>query len=245
MILSREIIYMEHRVKIGTWNVEYAYERRLDAIRTVINANPADIWILTETHDDLVPDGCEFVAHSLPRPRNWNGIRGGSRWVSIWSRYPIVEQISLDGADEKRTVIARIKPNGSSTLLVYGTVLPWKGDEHHRVIGEQAREWRELKERYPDADLVIAGDYNTDMGTGRRYGTKRGIADLNKALDLCGLYCATAPDLLPENALTHWPIDHISIPKRWQTFTNVAAAWDANRKVHSDHSGLVLQIDPQ
>jgi len=64
-------------------------------------------------------------------------------------------------------------------------VLPWKGDrdrvandwpEHHRVIPEQCAEWLELRKKYPEALLCVAGDYNTDMGTGSYYGTRQGKA---------------------------------------------------------------------
>lgn len=51
-------------MRIGTWNVEYAYEGRLDVLRRVMTVNQADIWVLTETHDDLVPEGALFSAHS-------------------------------------------------------------------------------------------------------------------------------------------------------------------------------------
>lgn len=237
-------------MRIGTWNVEYAYPKRLDAIRQVIAAHPADIWILTETHDDLAPVGCSHVAHSLPRPKNWNGIRAGSRWVTTWSAFPIVDTIMLEAADRERTVVAKLDVGSDRPLLVYGTVLPWKGDrgvsnwdEHHRVIQQQSLEWQAIAAQFTDADLVIAGDYNTDMGTGRHCGTKRGIADLNRALSECELYCATAPEHLSADILPHPPIDHISLPSKWQSRTKVAAAWPADRKCHSDHSGLIVQID--
>jgi hypothetical protein len=237
-------------LRIGTWNVEYAYTRRLPAIQAALEQYPADIWILTETHDDLVPMGCPHVAHSLARPKNWNGIRAGSRWVSIWSAFPVVSKILLDDADQERTVVALLDTGTERPVIVYGTVLPWKGDrgvptwdEHDRVIQQQWREWKTLSDLYPDADLVIAGDYNTDMGTGRRYGTKRGIFDLNQAFSECGLYCATSPQLIPEGTLPYPPIDHIAVPKSWQDRTRLAAAWPADRKVHSDHSGVLIQAD--
>lgn len=236
-------------MRIATWNVEYAYPKRIEAIRNTIARHPADIWILTETHDDLAPGGCPYPAHSLPRPKNWSGIRQGSRWVSVWSAYPIIQTIELDGADTERTVAVMLDAGAARPVIVYGTVMPWKGDrgvfnwdEHHRVIQQQAREWSALTARYPEADLVIAGDYNTDMGTGRHYGTKRGIADLNKALSECNLYCATAAANIPPSLLPYPPIDYISVPVAWQNQTRIAAAWPADRKVHSDHSGLVVQV---
>ena len=109
-------------MRIGTWNVEYAYTKRLDALRQVIADSPADIWVLTETHDDLVPPDCPFVARSNPRRKNWSGIRDGSRWVSIWSKYPIIEQVTLPTGDRERTAIAMLDLGQSKTMLVYAAV---------------------------------------------------------------------------------------------------------------------------
>jgi hypothetical protein len=235
-------------MRIGTWNVEYAYERRLPALLEVLRSNPADILILTETHDSLMPPGLTNAAHSLPRPRNWPGIRDGSRWVSIWSRFPLLERVDLPDADKERTVAAMFDA-GERKLLVYGTVLPWKGDrgifnwdEHHRVIDQQCDEWRRLRSIHADVELCVAGDFNTDMGTGGRYGTRRGIAALREGLTACGLYCATAPDAFGIQSLPHLPIDHIAVPLTWRARASIVACWAADRKQTSDHSGLIIGL---
>ena len=236
-------------MRIGTWNVEYAYEKRLDALHAKLAEHPADIWVLTETHDALVPPGCTFAAHSAPRPKNWSGIRPGSRWVSIWSRYPILRQVDLPEADKERTVAALLDLGRDASMLVYGTVLPWKGDrekfdwsEHHRVIAEQCAEWLKLRDLHADAALCIAGDYNTDLGTGAYYGTKAGIAALKSGLESCDLYCATAPDVFPKGWLPYPPIDHIALPAAWKNKTSIVAAWPADKPNLSDHSGMVVAI---
>lgn len=129
-------------MRIGTWNVEYAdtaatNERR----RAALDANPADIWVLTETHDDLAPSGTFNSVHALQRPFYGSRVKRGSRWVSIWSRYP-VERVRLEGADDERTVAAMIEtPQGR--LLVYGTVLPWNGDQGRMGENAEARGWSE------------------------------------------------------------------------------------------------------
>ncbi|MBX9746390.1 MAG: endonuclease/exonuclease/phosphatase family protein [Hyphomonadaceae bacterium] len=236
-------------MRIGTWNVEYAYPVRLEAIRRVLANNHADIWVLTETHDDLQPPDCPFVAHSLPRPKNWSGIRDGSRWVSIWSRWPIRSTVALAGADKERTIVAEIELSSAETMFVYGTVMPWKGDrgkfdwsEHHRIIPEQCAEWRALRDQYADAALCVAGDFNTDMGTGGYYGTRQGIAALRFGLEQCGLFCATEPSLIPAGLLPNPPIDHIAVPVAWRDRASVVRAWPADKKTLSDHSGLIVEI---
>ena len=249
-------------MRIGTWNVEYVFKDRLDVLRRVLalRDNQADIWVLTETHDELIPPGMEFAAHSEPRPKNFSAIRPGSRWVSIWSRFPIIEQVSLPGADMKRTTCAILDIGEGRTLAVYGTVMPWHSDqsehppqppqpplpnwsEHHRVVPLQAAEWHMLREKYPEAPLCIAGDYNTDMATGRRYGTKEGIAALRSGLDACDLFCATEPGRVPDGLLPVLPIDHISLPRAWESATKVVSAWPAFKGVISDHSGLVVEVN--
>lgn len=236
-------------MRIGTWNVEYARVGRIPALHAKLADNPADIWVLTETHDALVPPGCAFAAHTSPRPKTGSGVRAGSRWVSIWSRYPILQQVDLPEADRERTVAALLDLGDDATMLVYGTVLPWKGDgpksdwsKHHRVIGEQCTEWLKLRAFYPHAALCVAGDYNTDLGSGAYYGTKAGIAALRTGLQDCELFCATAPEVFPTGWLPYPPIDHIALPKVWEGKTAVAAAWPADKQNLSDHSGMVVSV---
>lgn len=236
-------------MRIATWNVEYARPQRLDALRQVLADNPADIWVLTETHDELNPPGCPHPAHSEPRPQESNNIRPGSRWVSIWSRYPKLEKVSLPRTDRVRTVCALFDIGDGRTVLVYGTVLPWKGDagkfdwtEHHRIIPEQCTEWQELRKRHRDSEFIVAGDFNTDMGTGGHYGTKQGIAALHAGLEACDLFCATTQNRLPPQLLTYPPIDHIAVPLAYKDSTSVVAAWDADKQTLSDHSGIVVEI---
>lgn len=245
-------------MRIGTWNVEYAYPARLDALRAVLSANQADIWVLTETHDDLQPSSqCEFVAHTEPRPKNWSGIRSGSRWVSIWSRFPIIADVTLSTADKERTIAVLLDIGQPRKLIVYGTVMPWKGDrgigdrgikdwsEHHRIVPQQCAEWLELAQTHSDAEICVAGDFNTDMGTGSYYGTKQGIAMLHAGLTDCKLFCATEMSRVPVGFLQNPPIDHIAVPLEWESLTKVVSAWPAQKGVLSDHSGLVIEIIPQ
>ena len=239
-------------MRIGTWNVEYAPESRLDVLRRVMSVHMADIWVLTETHDSLVPAGAADAVHSAPRPRQ----RSGSRWTSIWSRFPIVECALV--ADARRTVCALIDIGRGRHLLIYGTVMPWASDqgddppevrvpnwsEHHRVVPRQCAEWAALRSKYPDVPLCVAGDFNTDMGRaawGR--GTLEGIATLTQGLPACGLYCATAPGRIPDWALPIAPIDHIALPLEWVQRASVVAAWPAFKGVISDHSGLIVEIE--
>jgi endonuclease/exonuclease/phosphatase family metal-dependent hydrolase len=233
--------------------VEYASPGRLAAQRDVFRRNQADIWVLTETRKALVPEGCPEAIHSQARPLNSSKVKPDSHWVSIWSAFPM-EEVSVDLADGKRTAVAMVELPTGGQMIVYGTVLPWGGDkgktgqekrwsEHHRVIPEQVMEWSDLQKRFEGTNLCVAGDYNTDLGTGSYYGTRQGIAALNAGLEACGLFCATAPDRVPPDMLEHPPIDHISLPLEWRDRVEVTAAWPAAKGVLSDHSGLIVSVD--
>lgn len=109
-------------MRIGTWNTEYARGAEKNAARLrCIREAACDIWVLTETSDDL--DLGPGYAHVSTGPRP--GRRAGEQWTTIWSRYPIVERVPL--ADACRTVAALVD-SPLRALVVYGTVLPWHSD---------------------------------------------------------------------------------------------------------------------
>lgn len=244
-------------LRIGTWNVEYADVAATNARRAdVLSDHPADIWVLTETHDDLRPPEAHHAAHSLPRPRYGARVRGGSRWTSIWSRFPC-EPADVALSDPERTVAARmVTPLG--TIVVYGTVMPWNGDkgrmgervdargwsEFHRVVPQQIAEWRALRRRYPDAALCVAGDFNVDMGAGAYYGSRDAIGLLRDGLSSCALTCVSEPSRFPVGQLAYPPIDHIALPSACADRARVTVAWEGRvgSPRLSDHSGFVVTV---
>jgi hypothetical protein len=145
-------------MRIGTWNVEYAAGTAKNAarLRRLRDAR-ADLWVLTETHDDLDLSATHAAVRSEQRPTG----RAGARWVTIWSAFPVVRVVAT--SDPVRTTAAIVDaPRGP--LLVYGTVMPWHSDrgasgtargwvEHHRVVPEQAREWLALRDAHPGVVL--------------------------------------------------------------------------------------------
>lgn len=244
-------------MRIGTWNVEYAAgaEKNRQRLKQLTKAY-ADIWVLTETHLDLDLSKSHSNSHSsLQRPT----AREGGRWVTIWSTssYPIVERLKV--VDEHRTAAAVFgTPMGD--LIVFGTVLPWHSDrgerppeaamanwsEHHRVIEQQALEWRDLQSKYgPHTRLCVGGDLNMNLGGKHYYGTKRGRELLRTAMSKLHMTCATETKTSPPYPLENPPIDHILVPSSWDEKCRVVCAWKGRVGKEprlSDHSGLVIEI---
>jgi hypothetical protein len=235
-------------LRIATWNVEYASTNRNLQRLALIHAADADIWVLTETQDGLDLGSSYSALHSDPRPDK----RPPARWVTIWSRHPLIERVAV--RDPMRTAAA-LYATSLGKVLVYGTVMPWHSDrgptgaapnwtEHHRVVPEQSNEWNELRERYADAALCTAGDFNMTLGGRCTYGTMEGRRSLLEGLAASGLACVTRTEHVPHGKLAHPHIDHICVPDRWAAGSRVVEAWpgtiDGVRL--SDHSAVVVEV---
>jgi len=235
------------------WNLDHARAKTHDAARVAaISESDPDIVVLTETHDRIRPEGEGWSpVHSKPRP----GCGQGERWVSLWVRPDVAVTAIIDTLDPLRTVAALLDHQGRQ-LLVYATVMPWHSDggdapadppranwsEHRRVVPEQVKEWRTLAARYPDASLLVAGDWNTDLtvGTGLTrypYGLKEQTAQLVDTTATLGLEIVTSgqPDPGPER---DWLIDHVALPSNWQ-----ATVTSRSLKVGTDHPLVIVKVN--
>lgn len=238
-------------MRIGTWNVEYGVgaEKNARRLRRLREMN-CDVWVLTETHDDL-DLGADYQAVSTtPRPNK----RAGSRWTTIWSRLPIVKSVAVE--DLNRTVAVLLEsPVGP--LIVFGTVLPWNTDrganglgkgwsEFYRVAPLQSQEWAKLAATNPGVALCVAGDLNMNLGGPHYYGSAKGRELLRVGLKEAALVCVTESDRMPRGLLMHGPIDHICLSASIAPHTSVVNAWegtDGDGVRLSDHSGLVVAVN--
>ena len=234
-------------LRIGTWNVEHASPAKNPHRLERLRAADADIWVLTETQDALDLGSSYHAVHSEPRPKK----PSPARWVSIWSKHPIIQRVPV--REPIRTVAALCHtPLGN--LLVYGTVMPWSEDrgpagtaswgaERLRVVPEQAAEWKAMWDRFPDAAICVAGDFNIHIGGGL-CGTRKGQRLLHDGLSAAGLACVTGTDRIREGKLPKPHVDHICLPEAWAQRSRVVEAWpgtvDGVRL--SDHSAVVVQV---
>ena len=192
----------ENRVlKIANWNVERAdpSQRRCSAIREHMAAIDADVWVLTETHE-LISPGDDYSATFSAEPDRQS--LPGERWVGIWSKFAVQPRSSLV-SDSARCVAARLIHPKHGDIVVYGCVLPWHGSKSRDTpsVGGAAFEaaldlhrgdWRRLRNAFPNAILIVAGDFNQDLAFRHYYGSKKNRRLLEKSLEEEGLEAVTA-----------------------------------------------------
>ena len=239
-------------LRVGTWNVQYGRgieknQRRLSLLRS----QAADVWILTETHDDLDLSASHRAVHSQQRYAT-----PGGRWTTLWTSLPLIERLATD--DPRRCVAARLDAGDAGEVILYGTVLPWNGDvgpvkdspargweEFPRVVSGQGREWLSLRERFPEATLIVAGDLNQDLGGKHYYGTKACRALLRTELARASLVCLTTTDRFGADVLQHPSIDHVCAgPGLGGHITAEVHGWNnvVDGARLSDHGGVLVAI---
>lgn len=239
-------------VRIGTWNVQYGRGVEKNRLRAAhLRSLAADVWVLTETHDDLDLSSSHVPVHSEQRY-----VSPGGRWTSIWTSLPVIEQLAT--SDPHRSVAVRLGDEATGEMIVYGTVLPWNGDqgpdpekpakgweEFHRVVPQQGRDWALLRARFPEAALVVAGDLNQDLGGEHYYGTKAGRRLLLDQLSKVRVACLTTTDRFDRSVLLHPPIDHVCAGAgAGAALQSEVLGW--NRDVDgvrlSDHGGVLAEV---
>jgi hypothetical protein len=111
--------------RIATWNLDHAYKnnsRKIEAQIEKIKNIDADIWVLTETCDqvDLSLIGYKRI---IPEVKN----KHRKHWSTIWSRLPILKEIRT--YDSETAVCAEIEISLKISMIVYGTIITWQMDK--------------------------------------------------------------------------------------------------------------------
>lgn len=242
---------MGARWSIATWNLERSgaqHRRRISGQLQCIDLHDSDVWVLTETHDDIAPNGCGHSAHSQ-HDSNWQ--KPGERLVSIWSRHALQQ---VQTADPVFTVAARVNlPGLDRPVLVYGTVITYAHDgvpplrawERHRAaVATQSAEWLHLSQAQDRQYMCVAGDFNMNLDGTRWYGVRDARETLLKGLEAAGLRCLTTQDLrATQPDIKRASVDHIcysAAPGLGATLTAWSGGEGPGRM--SDHNGLRVEI---
>ena len=243
-------------LRIATWNLECVrpgHGARSRRIRQAITQVDADVWVLTESHPAFVPAaGYELAAISAPAP---DRVAGG-RWVAVWVRHGThVEPFAVSGEPERcAAVVVRCKP--AFDVVVFGTVLPWRGDRRHpdrrgseafeRAVSAQALDWDAARASHPSAELCVAGDFNQELTADGPVGTRVGRSMLDSVLRSRELRCITAGDLDPLLS-RGWraSIDHVVVSRGLLSPAAPPQIWpDCYPLPHSlpDHYGVCVSL---
>jgi endonuclease/exonuclease/phosphatase family metal-dependent hydrolase len=250
-------------MRIATWNIERPpgnLNARSGRILEKLREINADIWILTETHDNIRP-GQDYQEASTPTvtdPPIFH--REGEHKTTVWSRWPIVDRF------EPATPIRAVSPileTPLGRLVLYGTVLPYHGarwpygtrrnwDAHYAAIATQGADWSRLRRDYPVEGLCVAGDFNQNRPQRTTYGTRWGRVLLDLAFkesDLVGVTQAdsAAARQLPQADLRLIidSIDHICLNSSWAKKVTRVGIWPGQTgtgEYLSDHSGVFIDL---
>jgi endonuclease/exonuclease/phosphatase family metal-dependent hydrolase len=241
-------------VRIGTWNVQYGVGAEKNRRRrALLDERDADVWVLTETNDQL------DLSHAYEpvRSRHRYLPSTGGRWVTIWTRLPILSDQRTE--DLQRTVAVHLDGGRQGPLCVFGTVLPWQHDkgpdplvpaagwtEFYRTTPPQSAEWCALRQSHPSSTLIVAGDLNQNLGGPHYYGTNLGRAMLREGLSSASLECLTETEKFGPGVLTNPPIDHICVsPPSEHRVDATIEGWNniaSDGYVLSDHSGVLADV---
>ena len=255
------------KYRIANWNLERPRKGSKRTLLTIekINEINADIFVLTESSDaiNLIPEysGIKSIPFDKSPKENW---------VAIWTKWEITTPIQT--FDPKRTACGLVNsPFGE--LIIYGTIIPYhmagvSGNRyeqtgyktwqlHEEDILSQSQDWNRIQLLYPDAALVVLGDFNqTRDNLPKGYGTINGREVLSKELERNNLNCLTGIDFSKTGQLTVDPkkgkvrrnIDHICVSiNLLSKFENLqVSAWNHfnNDDVYmSDHNGVLIDFE--
>ena len=168
-------------MRVATWNLERARGAKAEGQRRVLDEISPDIAILTEvTADSWAGDG-DIVTSPVCRPSRF----GVEPWVAVVGKgaTPIEPMPTYDSLG----VAARFDVSDES-IVVYGTVLPWRAaprqaldlveagetadDMFQRVLLAQVGQIETLQQLSPGALVLWIGDFNQTL-EGPNYGGSR------------------------------------------------------------------------
>jgi hypothetical protein len=244
------------KLKIATWNVQLPVSpRRRKEMRLHTDREQADVWVLTETHDDFTP-GDDYSPISSLAGRD--GLhKPEHRWVTIWSKQPIER---LATKDELRTAAARITPSSGDPFIVFGTVLPWMGDKwggypsaggvaFREALAVQLADWLRLRREFPKDEFFILGDFNQDLISRppRYYGSVTNRKALEAALERAGQVPLTGGenDPIRRDSSPCACIDHICTRRDTKWLPGKTVRWPdcpVPKPGLSDHFGVAVSL---
>ena len=217
-------------MKIATWNVERPRKngKKTPEILKELKIINADIFVLTET-DTCIDLGDEyFVAHTEKDTQDY--FREGERRVSIFSKYPILNQLETFRAD---TSLCLNLDTPKGELIVYGTVIGNRGNRGFNFKEDLDAQLLDFERLSINKNICIVGDFNISFSDSY-YTIKESRDKLKITFDNLDL------EILTESILKN--IDHIVLSKKFKGKSIPKIDIWNNPKVLSDHKGVLVEI---
>lgn len=236
-------------MKICTLNIDRSCARdswRKPGQVAELEAQAADAYVVTETYDHFTLNGLPAKVTSAQGAEPYPPYEHAS---GIWTDWDLMEVIA--SRDPQHVGCGRFHTPLGKTL-VYGTIFPYftgpqREIPHRRSAGLQIEDWRELRARFPDDHLVIAGDLNMTMGGSERYVVKEVREAVLQACQELGLTCLTnapLPDVRPEGKVN---IDHVIVSNSLKSEGDVLLWMPRGERNGlprdlSDHNGVTVTL---
>jgi endonuclease/exonuclease/phosphatase family metal-dependent hydrolase len=233
---------MSRRVRIATWNLEWARPGSTRHGRAIGHLSRLDADIIVTTEDSL-HDWSEYP-HRIDGGPDWGyPIKGQRRKVIAWSRTPWSTREHLDATSTTGRYVQGETSVRGITYRVIGVCIPWQ-DAHVRTGRADRKRWAEhidyceaiaptIAEAVRRGPTIVAGDFNQRLP---RYRQPLAAAQaLSEAIDLLDVPTAG------EQAVGQL-IDHIAVSR--DLHVQDVEAWPnvVEGERTSDHSGVAVTI---
>ena len=216
-------------MRIATWNVErLKHKRELEKIKNICDDLKADIFVLTETDEQIKLNykNC-FQTPQLP---NKNFYKPTENRVSIFTNYNLVKNYQTF---DKFTSICVELETEFRNLLVYGTIIGIYGNRNKNFKIDLMKQIEDFKILY-EKNICIVGDFNCSFAD-NYYFTNFGRNNLLQA------FADLKIELLTKNCAEC--IDHIAISKNFLLNSKFNfAEWNFDKKL-SDHKGIFADFN--
>ena len=244
-----------HSLRIANWNVQRALpgKSKFEKLTGMISALEKDIWFLTETHETLSPDnGFYSTFSSIPDRIS----AAGERWAAIWSRWPMTT-LEKYVSNPARCVAGLIPNSPFGTLIAYGTILPWNGDRvtsnngnflaYEAELNAQKFDWERIRANFPEAIVILAGDFNQSLAEEHYYGSNRKRHILEETLRQTNFTVLTSNknDPVYRDFHPNACIDHICISEKSGLRLKCSDRWPDSPNLlnaPSDHYGICVEL---
>ncbi len=225
-------------MRIATWNVERLdHKRALKEITNICNSFQADILVLTETDDRLVPEYKFCYKTPTPEPTFYSNQFGDVVYqptehrVAIYTNYELVREYGTFNQYTAKCVELKTEVGN---LIVYGTIMGVFGNRHKSYkedLALQVEDFTRLIE--VDKPLCIIGDYNMSFSDDYYYMVEERNV-LREFSDKYAIRIVTA-----ERSEC---IDHISLSQSLLDGKKASILESNEDKRYSDHKGIMVEF---